>query len=374
MIQSDKGPYRAEPRVCGSCDMSDVWSRAARFASHLGRAGSGDIAQAEPIPVETPEILLDKLAQLDASIADSKARHDADLAARAARARLIERADDVNKTPQPETPPQSVAKTEAEVCSLEPAVAAPNEPTKVKVTMPDDVQMRSAACDEATTEALRIIAEQRKAAEALLFEACALEDRLKNEANRAQAAAEYAAAQDQAQNAASAERMAKQVALTKRERHAALATEREDLEELIVTKCAEREAARAKITELEQQLVEAQRSAEQIFSVLAAHEARAKECVEKQTAVEREATEAAVRVTACQAEREAAEMAAKAARERVEALKTESSTNDVAGIEEARTLAARIAEQAAITRRSRNGNASSTGSTEYQMTYSRWRA
>ncbi len=341
--------------------MSDVWFRAARFASHLGRAGSGDIAQAEPNPVESPEILLDKLAQLDASIADSKARHDAELAARAARAKLIERADDVfpwrgNKTPEPETPPQSVAKTEAEVCSLEPAVAAPNEPTKVKVTMPDDVQKRSAACDEATTEALRIIAEQRKAAEALLFEACALEDRLKNEANRAQAAAEYAAAQDKAQSAAIAERMAKQVALTNRERHAALATERKDLEELIATKCAEHEAARAKMTELEQQLVEAQRSAEQIFSVVAAHEARAKECVEKQTAVEREATEAAVRVTACQAEREAAEMAAKAARERVETLKTESSTNDVAGIEEARTLAARIAEQAAITRRSRNGS------------------
>lgn len=341
--------------------MSDVWSRAARFASHLGRAGSGDIAQTEPNPVESPEILLDKLAQLDASIADSKARHDAESAARAARAKLIERADDAfpwrgNKTPEPETPPQSVAKTEAEVCSLEPAVAAPNEPTKVKVTIPDDVQMRSAVCDEATTEALRIIAEQRKAAEALLFEACALEDRLKNEANRAQAAAEYAAAQDKAQNAAIAERMANQVALTKRERHAALATERKDLEELMATKCAEREAARAKITELEQQLVEAQRSAEQIFSVVAVHEARAKECVEKQTAVEREATEAAVRVTACQAEREAAEMAAKAARERVEALKTESSTNDVAGIEEARTLAARIAEQAAITRRSRNGS------------------
>jgi hypothetical protein len=338
--------------------MSDakLWSLATRFTSHLGRADSGVIAQPEPNPAESPEILLDKLAQLDASIAESKARRDAELAARAARARLIERADDVNKTHQPETLSESAAKTEAEVGNLEFPLATRNEPTKVKTTMPDDVQVRSSAADDAATEALRLIVEQRKAAEALLFEACALEDRLKNEAQRTQAAAEYAAAQDKAESAAIAERKAKQLALVKRDRHAALAMERKGLEELLAMKRAECEAARTKITALEQQLAEAQRSAEQIFSVVAAHEAREKECVEKITAVEREATEAAVRVTACQAEREAAEMAAKAARERVEALKKESAINDVAGIEEARTLAARIAEQAAITRRARNGS------------------
>jgi hypothetical protein len=342
------------PTVYWSCDMSDgskLWSLASRFTNRPGRADSGVIAQAEPNPAESPEIMLDKLAQLDASIADSKARREAELAARAARVKLLERAEDVNRTPEPE----SAAKTEAGVCALESPLTPPSEPTKVKVTMPDDVQVRSRGSDDATTEALRLIVEQRKAAEALLFEACALEDRLKNEAERVQAAAEYAAAEDKVESAAIEERKAKQLALTKRERHAALATEQKGLEELIATKHAEREAARVKITELEQLLAETQRSAEQIFSVVAAHEARAKECVEEQTALEPEATEAAVRVTACQAEREAAEMAARAAKQRVEALKKESLI-DAAGIEEARTLAARIAEQAAITRRSRNGS------------------
>jgi hypothetical protein len=325
-------------------DGSKLWSLATRFTGHHGRADAGVIAAEEATPAESPDILLDKLAQLDASIADSKARRDAELAGRAARARLIERADDVSKTPEPEVPPQSLQSPRPD----------PIEPTKVKVTMPDDVQVRSSASD-ATTEALRIIAEQRKAAEALLFEACALEDRLKNEAQRAQAAAEYAAAEDTLESAAFEERRAKQVALTKRERHAALATERKGLHELIASKRGECEAARTKITELERQLAEAQRSAEQIFSVVEAHEARAKECLEEQTTVEREATEAAVRVTACQAEREAAEKAATAAKQRVDALK-KAAINDVTGIEEARILAARIAEQATITHRSRNGS------------------
>jgi type II secretory pathway pseudopilin PulG len=322
---------------------SKLWSLAGRFTSQLGRVESGVIPEAEPNPAEPPELLLGKLAQLDASIADSKARQDAELAARAARAKLIERADDVNRTPGPETLPQSAA-------------PGPNEPTKMKVTMPDEVQVQPVASDDVTAKALRIIAEQRKAAEALLFEACALEDRLKTQAKGAQAAAEYAAAQAKAESAVLTERKAKQVALTKRERRAALATERARLGELLATKRPEGEAARVKITELEQGLAEAQRSAEQIFSVIAAHEAREKECAEEEIAVEREATEAAARVTACQAEREAAEKAATAAGERVRALKKELSINDVAGIEEARTLAARIAEQAAITSRSHNGS------------------
>jgi hypothetical protein len=335
-------------------DGSKLWSFAARLTSQLGRVDSG-VIQPEPNPAESPEILLGKLAQLDASIADCKARQDAELAARAARAKLIERADDALTAPEPKTLPENAVKREAELCSPEPLVAAPSEPTKIEVTMPDDVQVRSAATDDVTTEALRIIAEQRKAAEALLFEACTLEDRLKNQAKGAQAAAEYAAAQAEAESTALAERKAKQLALTKAERRAALATERQRLEELLATKRAEGESVRAKIAELEQQLAQAQRSAEQIFSAVAAHEARAKACVEEETAVEREATEAAARVTACQAEREAADMAAAAAGERVRAVKKELSTNGVAGIEDARTLAARIAEQAAITHRSRNG-------------------
>jgi hypothetical protein len=331
---------------------SKLWSIAGRFTSQLGRADSGVIPEPEPNPAESPDILLGKLAQLDASIADSKARRDAELAARAARAQLIERADDVNKTLELETAPKSVAKTETQILSRESSLAAPNSATKVKVSMHDDVQVRFSASGD---EALRLVAEQRKAAEALLFEACALEDRLKNEARRTQAAAEYAFAQGKVESAAIEERKAKQVALTKRDRHAALTTQRKGLEELLATKRPEREAAQAKIAELEQQLADAQRSAEQIFSVVAAHETHAQECIEEQTAVEREAAEAAVRVTACQAAREAAEMTAKAAKERVDALKKETSINDAPGIEEARTLAARIAEQAVITSRSRNG-------------------
>jgi hypothetical protein len=210
-----------------------------------------------------------------------------------------------------------------------------------------------AASDEGLTVAQRLVAEQRKAAEALLLEACVLEERLNSEVQAAQAASEYAAARAKADGAAILEQQAKELARASSEHSAVLAAERGDAEKLVVTTRADAEAAKAQVAELEQQLQDARRLAEQTFSTVGAHEARAKESAAKQAAAEQDAAEALARVVACQAERAAAEAEAKAAEERAEALKKELpvTTQSLAGINDIQALAARIAKQASVLKR-----------------------
>jgi hypothetical protein len=208
------------------------------------------------------------------------------------------------------------------------------ETTNAEVAAP--VATPAAASDDPLTPAQRLLAEQRKAAEALLLEACALEERLKGEAKAAQAASECAAAKAKADGAAILEQQAKELAQASSERRAVLAAEREDAEKLVVATRADAEAARAQVAELEQRLLE--------------HEARAKEWAAKQAAAEHDAAEALARVVACQTERVAAEKEANAAEERAEALKNElaATTQSLAGIDDVQALAARIAEQASV--------------------------
>jgi hypothetical protein len=217
---------------------------------------------------------------------------------------------------------------------------------QVKVALP-------AVGDEALTAAQRLVAEQRKAAEALLLEACALEERFKSESQAAQAATECAAAKAKAQSSAIAEQKANELAQASSEHRTALAARRKDAEGLVVTMRSAAETTSAQVTELEQQLRDAQRLVEQTLSMVGSHEEQIKELAAEQTAADQKAAEAAALVAACQADRAAAEKEAQAAEERAEALKKSlpATTQRLAGISELEALAARIAEQASLLKR-----------------------
>lgn len=217
----------------------------------------------------------------------------------------------------------------------------PRPPAAEAVSQVDD----DAAVDEAVNEALRVVADQRKAAEALLYEACALEDRLKDEVQIAQAVRASTAAKEECDRATADAEEAMVAALQKFDARNALQAEREQLEQLLAAKRTEADAAKAKIDELVRALEQAKESAEQIYSAVALHEARAKECADKERAAQTEETHAVERMQECNASRDAAKAAAASARERVEALKQTASSHRTNGLEASQALAARIAEQ-----------------------------
>lgn len=226
--------------------------------------------------------------------------------------------------------------------------AAPNEGQNVETAITDDLYAAPASSGEALSAAQDHVALTRKAAEELLLEVRALEERFSSEAKAAQAAAESAAATQKSEDAALLEREAKELSETAAQNHSALLAELEGVEAVVVTKRADAHAARARFVDLEQQLLDARQAAAQAFAALEQHEARAKECLAKRPAIEREALDAATRFAACQAARAAAENEAKAAEERAEALKASlpAESQGFAGIDEIQALAARIAAQA----------------------------
>lgn len=210
------------------------------------------------------------------------------------------------------------------------AASAPvlNGQRKAETAMPDDVFL--------------LVAEQRKAAEALLLQVAELEQRLQTEAHAAQAAADYTAAKEKADAAAILERQANELAHVAAEHHGAIVAERQEADNLVVTTRVEAETAKAKVAELQEQLREARRLADQSLAALEPCEARAKELAANEGAAQREAAEAAADVTVCQSARARAEKEAEEAQKRAETL-----TSEIA------QLSARIAHQAAEVKRSR---------------------
>ena len=255
-------------------------------------------------------------------------------------------------------------KAEAEAPSVNASAAADNSIVKVETTMPDDDRATVVASDEALSAAQRLMAEQRKAAEALLSEVCALEERLKAEALEKNALGELRAANEKAEGAAILVQQAKELAQAALERHRALANERKSAEDLAAKTRADAEAAKATIVELQEQLREARQVAEQKASSIGQHEARAKECALQEAAAQREATDADARVVESQAACEVAANEAKAAEQRAAARKQQLATKMQNGVGEVQNLAQRIAEQASALARAQSLAAkSSNGAT-----------
>jgi chromosome segregation ATPase len=230
------------------------------------------------------------------------------------------------------------------------AETAQAEPPTVEPVMPDDVHSLPAASSEALTSALRLVAEQRKAAEALLLEVSVLEERLKSEANAAQAADEYAAAKAQVEAVTTLEQQTKALVQASSEYRAALAAKLREAEALVVETRPDAEAATAQVAALEQQLGVARKLAAQLLSLVERHEANAKQCSAELTAAEHEAEEAAARTVVWQDARATAEKAAADAGQRAEALKQDlpGAAQPFAGMSDVQALAGRIAEQASM--------------------------
>ncbi len=229
--------------------------------------------------------------------------------------------DEAAKAPAEEKPKVEVAKVTASAPIL-------NGERKAETAMSDDVFL--------------LVAEQRKAAEALLLQVAELEQRLQTEAHAAQAAADYTAAKEKAEAAAILEQQANELARAAMEHHRAVVAERLEADDLLVTTRADAETSKAKVAELQEQLREARRLADQSLAALEPHEARAKELAANEAAAQKEAAEAAAGVTACQSARAQAENDAKEAQKRAEML-----TSEIA------QLSARIAQQTAEVTRSR---------------------
>jgi hypothetical protein len=233
------------------------------------------------------------------------------------------------------------------VIQPEPEAAAPcNEPT-VEDTMPESFHTQFETSNEALTARQRILAAQREAAEALLHEACLLEARLESEVQAARAAEEYETAKAKTEAVMIQEQQARALAQAGSDRRTALAAELKKAEALVAATRPKAEAASDRIAVLEQQLRDARKLAEESLYLVKQHEANVSICNTKLTAADREAHEAAVRITELQNARAAAENEAAAARKRAEAL-----TKDLPGaaqpytaINDVQALAARIAEQ-----------------------------
>ncbi|MGB8151906.1 MAG: hypothetical protein WCE97_12015 [Candidatus Cybelea sp.] len=219
-------------------------------------------------------------------------------------------------------------KPQAEVAKFTASAPVLNGERKAETAMSDDVFL--------------LVAEQRKAAEALLSQVAELEQRLQTEAHAAQAAADYTSAKEKAAAAAILEQQANELAHTAVERYNAVVAERQQAEKLVASTRADAETSKAKVAELQEQLREARRLSEESLSALAPRENRAKELAANEAAAQRKAADAAASVTACQAARAQAEKDAEEARKWAEAL-----TSEIA------ELSTRIAQQAAEVSRSR---------------------
>jgi hypothetical protein len=140
----------------------------------------------------------------------------------------------------------------------------------------------------------QLVAEQRKAAEALLLEAYMLEERVKRDAHATENAEHHTAANERLERARAVEREAQAAA----------------------------DAASAQVASTTAALEEAERQMQYAQHILEGHLVRARECVAEREAAEIEAADAAEAVKASEARRNGA-------------------------MEDARALAARIAERAA---------------------------
>lgn len=296
------------------------------------------------------------MQQLDAGIAQSTERE---------RAVQSGRKRDIHPVADPA--PAAETAIEQVQAPVEIAKVAKTETARVELGIVERETTQAAEVieiDPATTEALRLIADQRKAAEALLSETRALEDQIKNAAVAAQATRAYQAAKSKADAAltkvtavAAAEEEAKKRSESLVHDHSVLAGELKSIEEIVALKRHEADAAKAEIAELERKLGEIQRTAQTVFSDLALHESRARECTVRETAAARSAAEAAARTASHKSEREAAEAAAQAAHERAELLKAAlPATQDAGAIEDLQRLTARITEQVQLARSLRNGS------------------
>lgn len=217
----------------------------------------------------------------------------------------------------------------------------------------------SEVVDHATVVAAQLLlAELRKASEALVREVSVLETRVNEEAQVVEATRDYAAATKKAEGAAIVEQQAIELAQAASTQYNAAMTTRQGADDLAASTRTDAETVQAQIANLERWLQDARQLAQETSSKLGQCESRAKECAAVEDAARCEAAEAAARVAACQAASVAAAKEAQAAQQRAEALRQmlPDSAPSFAGISNVQTLATRIVEEAGALARKTQGD------------------
>jgi hypothetical protein len=258
----------------------------------------------------------------------------------------VQAAPPVRPAPVPAAPPTiDTAKVSAAKADTA-ALPAQNGVMKVETAMPKDVLPKPAVNGEAITTAQSLVAEQRRVVESLLVEVRALEDRLNNEVSAAKAEDDFRTAKDKAVRMAELERQANEALQAASARHDTVLAEQKEAQTQAVAARADADSAQARVTELEQQLKDAQLTAAQALSLATQREAAAKECGEKESAAQRDLVDATDRVTACRADSAAAQSEAGTAQATAETLKKQlpPSTQNLAGVGDVQALATRIAQ------------------------------
>lgn len=254
-------------------------------------------------------------------------------------------------SPSPVKTAEISAMAEISARSTEPETPANVEPTVVEPAAGAAAEpAEEANLDyQATVAAQALLAELRKAGEALLREVSTLETHVNEEAQVVQATRDHAAAAKKADGAAIAELQAKELAQTASKQYSAAATARKSADELAASARTDAEKVDTQIASLERWLCEARTLAQDTSSKLEQYESRAQDCAAAEDAARYEATEAAARVAAGQAASLAAAKEAQAARERAEALKQAlpQPPPTLTGISNVQTIATRIVEEAA---------------------------
>lgn len=256
----------------------------------------------------------------------------------------VQTAPPVRPAPVPTAPPTiDTAKVSAAKADTA-ALPAQNGVTKVE-TVPKDVLPKPAVNGEAVTIAQSLVAEQRRVVESLLVEVRALEDRLNNEVSAVKAEDDFRTAKDRAARAAELERQANEALQAASARHDTVLAEQKAAQTQAIAARADADSAQARVTELEQQLKDAQLTAAQALSLATQREAQAKEFGEKESAAQRDLVDATDRVTACRADSAAAHSEAGTAQATAETLKQQlPSTQNLAGVGDVQALATRIAQ------------------------------
>jgi chromosome segregation ATPase len=196
--------------------------------------------------------------------------------------------------------------------------------------------------------AQQLAMEQRKAAEALLQQARALEEQILTETNAAQAARQRAEElATLAGRAIEVEQEAQERAHSAAERHAATVAQRQKIDAVRAASQLAMDAANNELSELKQRLDELQHLADEAASLLRMHEQRVAEATATVIEAEQEAADAAARFAECQSVRQTAEREAKTAAEQADSFGKGAPNRALSsgGIDAVRALTARIAQQ-----------------------------
>jgi hypothetical protein len=310
------------------------------FAAAMGLTNEDEAAAA------TSRRLHEMLADMEDGDRMREAQRAEAAAATAAAATAVQEAPAADEHEPDEQPPEEA------VAVLEPVATETHVPVPVRQE-PRPASPTTLYPGEFSGEAQKLAAQQREAAERLLHETRMLEERITMEAEIARAVRAQAEAKERAESAVQDERRAREAAENIAQRKTTVANQVREAEDRVATCRSGADAAKAQIDELERLLQDAQRLYDETLVTINAQKERIEQSKAQQLEIEADAVEVATQLASSRAAREKAEVELKAAQNRVEDLRKSqpAQINGEDSAESVRSLAMRIAEQAAVLKR-----------------------